>query len=269
VSTLFTQGRRKLILAVVFLGAGLAAGLLSKLMDKAYESETKLMIAKDDDRESLASMAGQLGNFASLLGGVGTGGRDVNEALATLRSRLLVTEFLDQNWRLKLVQDLLKTNPIDGDELDKRARAIEFFQKNVLTVAYDARSGLVSVSIVWKDRQIAADWANQYVQCANEVMRRRAIEEARSRVAFLRTAAEKAESVDLRSAIFGVLQAQVRAEMLATTRPEFGFRVFDPAVRARANAYVRPKSWLIALIAGVFASGFATGIFAWRDRRKV
>src|SRR5690349_13322720 len=96
--------------AVIVAGFGLFVGILawggSKLLKKAWRAETNIMIVKDTDRSSLASVAGQLGGVAALLGGA-TGGNDVNEALATLRSRLLVAEFLAREKRLERVVDVM------------------------------------------------------------------------------------------------------------------------------------------------------------------
>jgi uncharacterized protein involved in exopolysaccharide biosynthesis len=254
--------------AVVGSCFAVAAWGLSKRMDRAYLAETSVMLAKDSSSNSLSSMAGQLGGVAALLGTNIPGNGDVNEALATLRSRQLVTEFLRQERHLADVDALVKEGKGDPlDSADRVSRAVDFFQERVLNVEYDARSALISVSVTWRDRQMAATWANAYVSLANEAMRKREIEEARNRITFLRAAAERAETVDLRQAIYRLIEAQIRAEMLATTRPEFAFRVVDPAVPALSTAYVRPKSALMGLVAGLLGALLAAGVVALLPRK--
>jgi uncharacterized protein involved in exopolysaccharide biosynthesis len=255
-------------IAAVGLAVGISAWAFSKTMDKAWSAETNIMIVKDNDRDSLAQMAGQLGGVAALLGG-SAGGRDVNEALATLKSRLLVVEFLSREKRLADIQNLISEGDPKklGDPVDARNTAVSFFQQQVLSVDYEPRTSIITVGITWRDRQQAADWANAYVAAANELMRQRAITEAAERIKYLRNAADNAATVDLRNSIYSLLEGQIRSEMLASTRPEFGFRVFDPAVRARADAKVRPKSALFGLVGVIFGGTLGAGILLLRRRR--
>jgi uncharacterized protein involved in exopolysaccharide biosynthesis len=258
-----------MIVAAVALVTGIALWGWSKTFEKAWGAETNIMIVKDGDRDSLAGVAGQLGGVAALLGGA-AGGRDINEALAALRSRKLALEFLMHDKRIDAIQSLLHDgNPKPpGDPTDLQIAAINYFQKHVLSVDNDMRTGLITVGVVWRDRQVAADWANAYVAEANELIRRRTMTEAAERIAYLRAAAEKAETVDLRNAISSLLESQIRTQMLASTRPEFAFRVFDPAVRARVEERVRPKSALLGLIGTIIGGALASGVLLLLRRRR-
>jgi uncharacterized protein involved in exopolysaccharide biosynthesis len=255
------------VLAVgIILGA--SAGALSKLMKRAYIAETSVLFTKEAGRSSLADIAGQLGGVAALLGTGVAGNSGVNEALAILRSRLLATEFLGQEQRLGEVSALV---PHEGAEPpgspDRVNRAVEYFQQHVLSVSYDARTDLIRLSITWRDRQKAAAWANAYVKLANEVMRKRQIEDAKGRLSYLRAAAERAETLDLQQAIYKLIETQVRTEMLAATRPEFAFTVVDQAVPSQVDDYVRPKSALIGLVVGLLSSLAALGLIQLRGLR--
>jgi uncharacterized protein involved in exopolysaccharide biosynthesis len=253
---------------VVGLVFGASAVLLSKRMQRAYMSETSVIFAKEAGRSSLADIAGQLGGVAALLGSGAAGNSGVNEALAILRSRLLATEFLNQDQRLAEFDALV---PVDSSDPpgspDRTNRAVDYFQQRVLSVGYDGRTDLIRLSITWRDRQKAAAWANAYIKSANELMRKRQIDDAKGRLAFLRAAAERAETVDLQQAIYKLIEAQVRTEMLAATRPEFAFTVVDQAVPAQVGAYVRPKPALMGLMAGLLGSLVALGLLQLRGLR--
>ena len=234
-------------------------------MRRAYLAELTVMISRDVSADSLSSVAGQLGGVAALLGGSVGSSRDVNEALATLRSKLLTEDFLQRDGRLdELLRVLSGPNLKSENQADQLQTAVDLFQSRILAVGYDVRSNLVTVSITWIDRQLASQWANAYVALANEVMRLREIKDARNRLEFLKREADKAQTLDLRQAIYRLMETQVRSEMLATTKPEFAFRVVDPATPPLVKDYVRPKSWLISLTGALFGGLFTSAVMLWR-----
>jgi hypothetical protein len=110
------------------------------------------------------------------------------------------------------------------------------------------------VSITWTDRRRTAELANHYIAFANDALRQRTMTAARDRIAFLDAAAKEAATVDLRQAIYQLVQEQVNSEMLAATKPEYAFVVVDPAVPAGVNEFVRPLPFLMAVVAAAFGA---------------
>jgi hypothetical protein len=260
------------VIVITGLAFGIAAFIASQLMQRAYMSTVSMLSAiEDTNNAALQRVTNQLGAVAGLLGVGGQGGRrDVNEALATLRSRLIVAEFLKAEEFLDDIIAFMGPEAVAGlSEEDTLQAAVTYFQDNILTVAYDTRTSLMLVSIVWIDRHKAAELANDYIAFTNEAMRQRGIDAARHRIAFLDKAAENAATVELRQAIYRLVEAQVNAEMLAATKPDYAFTVMDPAVPSGANAYVRPQSMLLALIATIFGAGMALGVLLLLGRVRL
>ena len=62
--------------------------------------------------------------------------------------------------------------------------AIETF-KSILSVDEDKKSGLISMTISWKDPAVAAEWANDLVKQLNEQLREKAVTDSQKRVGYL------------------------------------------------------------------------------------
>lgn len=250
--------RQILLICLVGFVCAIAARVTAAYMQRAYRGEVTLMVASDDSGNGLASLAGQLGGVASFLGG-NLGTRDqLDEAMATLRSRQLAVEFLQKPGRLDKVVNVLWPDSKDRPQPDQIVnQAAGFLRKIAVAVAEDPRLGTIRLSFTWPDRKEAADWANEYVAEANRVMRDRTVADSRKRIDFLKEAASKSDSVALRDAIFRLMETQIKAEMLATTRPDYALRVIDPAVVPDAASYVRPMRWLMTL-GGLLIGAFVT-----------
>lgn len=250
-----------MLIGAVALVFAIAANIGTRFMQRAYMSSISMLSAQEDNDTAVQRVTSQLGAVAGLLGVGGQGGRrDVNESLATLRSRSLVGDFLKAEGFLDDIYDLFGPEALAGlSEDDRLQAAISYFQDNVLTVAYDTRTSLMVVSMTWIDRHVAAKLANDYIAFANEAMRQRAIASARNRIEFLHKAADDAATVDLRQAIYRLVETQVNAEMMAQTKPDYAFLIMDPAVPSGVGGYVRPQKWLLTVIAGMFGGGLAFG----------
>jgi capsule polysaccharide export protein KpsE/RkpR len=243
----------------------------TRYMQRAYMSSISMLSAQEDNDNALQRVTNQLGAVAGLLGvGASGGRRDVNESLATLRSRLLVADFLKAEEFLDDVLEVLGPEAVaDLSEEDRLQAAVTYFQDNILTVAYDTRSSLMVVSITWVDRHRAAELANDYIDFANEAMRQRGIAAARNRIQFLDEAAKNATTVELRQAIFRLVESQVNAEMLAATKPDYAFIIVDPAVPAGVNEFVRPQRALLSLLAAMFGAGLVFGVLLLLGRIRL
>lgn len=262
------SGRAVVLIGVSAFVCAIGAYIGSKFMQRAYMSTVSMMSAQEDtDRGAASRVTQQLGAVAGLLGVSAGARRDVNEGLATLRSRLLVAEFVKAEEFVDDLLDLVGPDVVAGlSEEDRLQEAVSYFQNNILTVSYDNRSTLMVVSITWSDRRRAAELANSYVAFANEALRQRTIKAARERIEFLDAAAKEAATVDLRQAIYQLVQEQVNAEMLAATKPEYAFVVVDPAVPAGVDEFVRPLPFLMAVVAAAFGALAAWAVLFFLGR---
>jgi uncharacterized protein involved in exopolysaccharide biosynthesis len=111
-------------------------------------------------------------------------------------------------------------------------------------VREDDATGLVTLEIVWTDRVAAAQWANALVDRLNERLRQRTISEAQRSNDYLNKQLESANLLELRQAIFNLIEKNVSKIMLADARRDFAFRVIDPALVPDADHNVSPHLFL-------------------------
>jgi len=122
----------------------------------------------------------------------------------------------------------------------------------------DKNSGLIMLSIYWKDPKVAAKWANQLVKQLNEQLREQAIAESQKRVGYLEQELAKTTLQDMRAVLYSLLESEKQKAMLANVNEDFALEVIDPAVAPESRA--KPNRKLIVVLGGV-CGGFL-GIFA-------
>jgi uncharacterized protein involved in exopolysaccharide biosynthesis len=242
-------------IVTVFTVAALAAAFLTR---PVYRASVLLIPAETGDSPvELGAMLGDLGGLASLAG-LNLGGANITvEALATLRSRQFTEEFVEQNDLLPTLfaddWDVASgTWKVSGDDVPTLWDAYQLFDRKIRRAVEDKKTGLVRVEIDWTDRVAAAAWANELVARLNEVLRTRAIREADASVEYLQQELKKTDVVQLQQAIYRLIEANVKRRTVATVRPEFAFRVLDPAAPPDPDDFVQPKRALY-LIAGPVA----------------
>lgn len=250
---------------------GLAGGVaLALAMTPIYRS-TSVVAIESQGPESLASgmLGGQLSGLAGLAG-ISLGGANRRmEYIAVLDSRALADLFIAENglkvqffrddWDAKAKRWTSKKIPSDDD-------AYKYFSELVRRVDEDRRTGLVTVSMEWRDRVSAARWTNLYVKRANDMLRDRAMREARSSLDFLDRELAKSSTVEIREAMYQLVEAQKKQQMLATVREDYIFHTIDPAVVADADRFVKPKRMLIAAACGFAGGLLGIGIALYRNR---
>src|SRR5262245_36962274 len=158
-----------MLVGAVTLVFAVAANIASRYMQRAWMSTVSMLSAQEDNDTAVQRVTNQLGAVAGLLGvGAQGGRRDVNESLATLRSRVLVADFLKAEDFLDEIYEIFGPEAVAGlSEDDRLQAAVSYFQDNILTVAYDTRTSLMVVSMTYTDRHIAAKLANDYIAFAN------------------------------------------------------------------------------------------------------
>jgi uncharacterized protein involved in exopolysaccharide biosynthesis len=238
-----------------------------------YRSTTVVAPAAHQDSVNIGSALGQLGGIAALAGIGGGYGVETEEALAVLRSR----EFTERFLREESVLPALYPESWDvgrgrwrvprGEE-PSFARAYQRFHLTIRDVTQDKKTGLIAVSIDWKDREKSADWANKLVARVNEEMRRRAVEKADRSLGFLERELQTTSTVETRAAISHLIESEVRQRMLANVTDEFAFRVVDRALPADVADPVRPRKLALIAIGAVVGSVLGVMFALWRAWRR-
>jgi uncharacterized protein involved in exopolysaccharide biosynthesis len=260
-------GGKWLIIAASLLFAFLAvAG--SFLITPEYRSQA-VLAPVGADRSGLSSLAGQFGGLASLAG-INLGAEDnVAESIAVLQSRALTERFIRERNLLPVIfhEDWDSESGSwavdDPRDVPTAARGVERFNKSIRTVNQDVETGLVTLAIDWRDPVLARDWAQGLVDAVNADMRRRAIELSERNIDFLKGQLKATDEVELRTAVYSVLENEMKNAMLAAVRTDFAFEVLDPPVVPERAAW--PNRFLFAVV-GLFA-GALIGLLAVLMRR--
>lgn len=204
---------------------------------------------------ALGSIASQYGGLASLAGislpGEGTGA----EAIATLQSDSLTIDYINRENLLPA----LFPDRWDSARQSWRGSAPtpwqgkELFRKKIRVISKDTKTNLVSVNIRWTDPVIAAKWANDLVRLTNDLMRTKSIAEAERNIAYLQEQVGISNVVELRNAIYSLMETQIKQAMVARGSESFALKVIDAAIPPEKPFTPRPAVWIPGgIIGGAF-----------------
>ena len=240
------------IIVVSTVAVTAAFGFAAFSMTPVYRATTVLVPA-DLDRNNMGalnSMLSQFGSLAALAGiNVGSSGAATEESLAVLRSREFTEGFITDN---ELIPELFYgRSSQNSEDMPTPAEAFKFFDRGVRSIARDARTGLVALSIEWRDRNLAAHWANELVSRVNAEMRARAIANANASVGYLEKELTATALVDTRAAISRLIEAQINQRMIANVTQEYAFRVVDRALPPDEDDPIRPRKLLMMILGGM------------------
>jgi hypothetical protein len=254
--------RKWLVLAIT--GACLATGTAYAFLARPVYRVTAVLIPADTSGDSLG-MRGMdsLGSLGSLVGiNVGGAADQTIEALAVLASRRFTVNFILDN---KLLPRLFEGDwdaehgkwAVPEGEVPTEVRAYKFFDQDVRSISQDKKTGIVTLTIDWVDRDEAVVWARDLVNRVNEEMRARAIHESTASLERLEKQIAQTNVVAVQESLAKLIETQVRRKILAMVRPDYAFRIVDPPAAPDADDPERPKKLLVLLLSvalGVFIS---------------
>lgn len=264
------------VLAAAVLGGALAYGA-SYLMRPTYRAEVVVSPLSDSGGSDLmVALGSQLGGLGALAGLGGLGGdSERNERLAALTSRELAERFIQEEELLPKFCGALvvKCAPKPAESEAGTAERVAYdtrrlFQRRVLSVNEDRRSGLVRVAMTWIDRDQAADWANRFVNLANRELLARSLSESDRRIEFLQAEAAATEIVELRQAVYKLMESEIKSRMVASSRVDYAFKVIDPALVPDERDRVRPKRALMAVLGAALGALLVALVIVLRERRR-
>jgi uncharacterized protein involved in exopolysaccharide biosynthesis len=251
--------RYRRLVAYFAFGGALVFGIMAFTAKPVFRAEVVVSEAHERGMSGMSGLASQLGGLASLAGvNLPQGAFGANqEYSAVLDSHHLAEEFIRRNGLLPLLQHV--ASPDSSLWL-----AVDDFKKGLLTVRKDMRKGTTTVSVDWTDPATAARWANGYVALANELIRKRAIEDSTRNIAYLNEQLAKTNDVELRKGMYNLIENETKTLMLANGRSEFAFEVVDPAVTPERK--IGPHRLLQTLVGLTVGLGIGTLIAFVRDR---
>jgi len=263
--------RKWLILGAVALCSA-AFWSAARLMTPVYRVTTVLAPARTEGGlGGLGGAMGQLGGLAALAGvSIGGGDESTEEALAVLGSQEFTQRFIVQE---NLLPELYasrwdaaaNTWAVGPGKEPTMAKAAKRFSTWVRTISRDRKTGLVTLSIDWRDRQQALEWNHKLVAMLNEEMRRRAMTDADNYIKYLESELAATTLVDTRLAVSRLLEAQVKQRMMAKVTREYAFRIVDGGMVPDADDPVRPKKLQMFLLGPVVGLVLGVGyvLLAW------
>ena len=241
------------IIATLVIGASFLA--VSSLPN--IYTATALVTPADRGSGGFSGLMRQYGGLASLAGvALPDGGDDVSRSklgIELIKSRAFISGFVDRH---KLLPDLFAMqnwDPISGNvtydqeiydsktkqwrrevsaPLSAKPSSLEAHQKfqDALTVKEDKITGFITISISHKSPVVASNWVNLLVSDINDQVRKQEVLEATRSITFLQQKAQETPLTELRQVFYDLIQSQTEKVMLAQVRPEYVFKIVDPAV---------------------------------------
>jgi capsular polysaccharide biosynthesis protein len=273
--TLFRH--EKWLIIAITLTVAVASLVAALVLPKKYQAE--VLVAPVDTSQSAGGLGGgDVGSLLSKVGGLASivgddsslsGSKEVD--IATLQSELLTRQYIQKNNLLPVLfaskwdarHDRWRTH--DPAKVPTLWGANRYFASHVRSVTKVGTTGLYRVAITWTNAKVAAEWANGIVALTNDYLRDQAIREDDANVAYLEQQAEKTSMVGVKTAIFNLIEQELRDAMIAQGRHDYALKVIDPAFVPDKPYSPQPVQWTgIGFVLGLLGSA---GFVLFKARR--
>jgi len=253
------------LICVVTLAITAVVAAAGFLIPKRFESTILVQpVSNDPAGERMGGIGcaiSQIGGLASLAGISSAGDSLKVEAVATLQSEALTERYIkEQNLLPLLYPDKWDSvnhhwKSSDPREIPTLWSANRYFKSRIRDVVENVRTGLVTMTISWRDPQQAAQWANGLVAMTNDYLRDKAIGEADRNITYLEQQASKTGIVSIQQAISNLTEEEIKMSMLARGREQYALEVIDAATVPERATYPQPALWIVmAFLGGLFSS---------------
>jgi uncharacterized protein involved in exopolysaccharide biosynthesis len=203
----------KIIVGITIVCVGLAV-TYALHAPEVFKAEI-LLAPSSKEKSGVYSALSQFGGLASIAGISIPSDSNVQQVVASLQSRKFLRQYIDGKnllpvlfediWNAENQSWLVETQEDEPTE----QKAVDAF-KNILSVDEDMKSGLIKLSISWKDPAVAADWANDLVKQLNEQLREKAIADSHKSVGYLEQELAKTTLQDMRAVLYNLLESENR-----------------------------------------------------------
>jgi uncharacterized protein involved in exopolysaccharide biosynthesis len=222
---------------------------------------------------ALGAAVSELGGLASLAGLNLGGSGSKAEPIATLQAEALTERYIREKNLLPVLYSKM-WDPVrkswkttDPNKVPTLWKANQYFEHNVRAVVENTKTGLYTLTITWKDPQLAAQWANDLVSLTNDYLRQKAIQESERNIAYLTEQADKTNVVEVRKSIYTLMESEIKKGMLARGSEEYALKVIDPASVPEKKTYPRPLLWtaggaVLGVLLGLFVAALRQALSA-------
>ncbi len=201
------------------------------LSPEVYRAETLLSPVQGKNSGETSAM-GQLGGLATMMGAQIQSDSNVEFVIATLESRKFLGLFIkSKNLMPTLFEEKWDKSKkawlIDPPPSEQSAISV---LKNIVSLDENKHSGLITLSVDWKNSQFCTTLANDIVKELNSQLRLQAISDSEKRIGFLERELAKTTLQDMRDVLYNLLETEKQKAMLANVNEDFALEVIDPAV---------------------------------------
>lgn len=278
---------REKIVLLIAAGAifGVVGYAMSFLFTPMYRADAVLIPSSPFGQTNELFGGGMLGDLAGFALPDDQAAR-LNHSLEILYSRAFAMHFASQNdvlrdlfidrwdsdaeaWgpRGTLSRLKLTLEGIDVERIGAAPTAWEIQERfaNAVTIQADPETDVYFLSVVSRDPDRAAVWANQIVEQLNDRARHVAVTEARATIRYLTEELAEAAFAETRQALSNALERQFERVALSEAQKDYVFTIIDPAMASAMPASPRRlmTGALMALF-GVFACGALLTIVSLR-----
>ena len=243
---------KKLLITIPLLVALASAGG-SLLMKNIYRADVLVTAAQSGDAKGgISSALGGLSGLASLAGVSIGGGGSTDESIAVLQSRDFLWKFVNEQKILPLLfadewdADAKQWKENDPQRQPGQMDVYRLFNSGMLSVDKDKKTSLITISINWTDKVLAAAWANAITAQLNQYLAQQAIQRSNNNLRYLNEELARTPIEDMRKTLYDLLSSEQRSAMLANTQKDFAFRVIDPAITP--DKKLKPKRAIIVVV---------------------
>ena len=261
---LLIAARWKGLLLATIVGAATGWGV-SFLKTPTYQADAVLIASE----ELLSSQAGSMGGLGSLgalgaLAGITPGGERQQEAMATLKSRVLVEDYIREKNLLPILfasrwdSAKQKWKAEDPKKAPTLYDGFKLFDKQLRTISEEKKAGVVKISVEWKDPVLAMQWTRDFVDRTNQRLREQALDRSSRNLQYLNDQLEKTSVLEMRTALYKLIENEIKKAMVAQGSKDFAFRFVDPPVIPEKKAAPKRLMYLIG--------GWALGLLFYMAR---
>jgi len=252
--------RKKFILVLAVFGY-LAGVITSNFLQPIYTSEV-IMISQLESQSSSSSGLGALASMAGLNIGGDASNKEGVSALATLKSRTFLTEFIKNNnikpelfpelWSIEK-EDWIEDAPSDINAVSILKKMITYKKKE---------SGIITYQIDSNYPQLSEYLANNIITSINNYVRKQAVEEAEKSIVFLKKELSSTNLAGIQKTIYSQIEAHTQRKTLANARDQYAYKVIDKAVESLSPSWPNKlQVSLLGLVAGIIL-GFSFSLYS-------
>ena len=222
----------KFFIIIFPLLVGSITALYTLNLPNMYRAEVLLASSESKSQNTSAASTG-----LAALAGVSLQSTDNKTLIAieTLKSRKFISEFLIRHEALPALmapiswnseEDILEVGEYHGSiqEATKRFMAIFYAEKLSKSTPFV----LLTISHISPTQ--GRDWLEAMVKDLNQFLSERDLAEVENSIKYLQEQINKTNVSDLQQLFYSMIEAQTGKAMLAEVRPEYVFRVIDPAI---------------------------------------